>query len=166
MDTAGRMRGAGALTATGGTGPQRAISSGRGRAPGGATFRPAPGDAAGSARRPAAPAAAVGIGGPAALLALQEAGAAVAPVASAGTAAERDRRARRRGAELLEALRVLQLALLKEAAADADRLTELATLAGAEEAADPVLREAIAAIVLRARVELARRAVRPLLSRG
>jgi hypothetical protein len=160
MDTSGRMHGAGAPIAAGGTGPQRAILPGRGRAPGGAAFRPVLGDA-GSGRRPAAPAAAAGIGGPAALLALQEVGAAVAPAASADTAAERDRRARRRGAELLGALRALQLALLEAAAADAARLAELAALAGAEEAADPVLREAIAAIVLRARVELARRPLRP-----
>jgi hypothetical protein len=68
-----------------------------------------------------------------------------------------DRAARRRGHELLAALSGLQRALL----ADADDLEPLARLAGlAAEipaAADPRLKEAVAAIVLRARVELAKR---------
>ncbi len=68
-----------------------------------------------------------------------------------------DRAARRRGHELLAALSALQRALL----ADTGNPAPLARLAGlAEEipaASDPRLREVVAAIVLRARVELAKR---------
>jgi hypothetical protein len=69
---------------------------------------------------------------------------------------ERDRRARRRGEGLLASLAQLQLALLGDGGAAA-ALTQLAGLAQPSEiAADPALREAIAAIELRAAVELAR----------
>src|SRR5690606_13450144 len=117
-------------------------------------FRPPVGAAVGPAGPLVAPAAAGGTA-PAVLLALQEVG--NAPPPSAAPQAERDRRARRHGAALLKALRGLQLALLDGAEPDAARLAGLAALAEDEEAVDPVLREAIAAIVLRARVELARR---------
>jgi hypothetical protein len=94
------------------------------------------------AEAPAAPAAALAAG----LLALQE----------AAPAAERDARARRRGEALLRALSALQAELLG-GRADPARLEALATLAEGEQAADPALAEAVAAIALRARVELARR---------
>ena len=160
---AGRMQGGGSGGAaiavpvgagmTQGVGPLR---SGRRRATDGTLFRPAAGGAPGagasaSAARLAAAAA------PGALLAIQEAAGAPSSPASAA-AEERDRRARRRGGALIEALRDLQLALLDGAEGDVARLADLATLAEGEVVADPVLREAIAAIVLRARVELARRA--------
>lgn len=80
------------------------------------------------------------------LLALQEAG---------GDAVQ-DRAARRRGFDLLAELSALQRDLL---AADPDpaRLRRLADLADAvPEAADPGLRDAVAAIVTRARIEAAR----------
>jgi hypothetical protein len=82
---------------------------------------------------------------PVGLLALQEAG----PVA------ERDARARRRGEALLQSLSELQLGLLG-GRLDPARLRALAALVPGEEAADPALAAAIAAIRLRARVELAR----------
>jgi hypothetical protein len=70
----------------------------------------------------------------------------------------RNRAARRRGEDLLAALAALQRALLG-AGVSADRLAALADLVGAvPEAADPALRAAVAAIVLRARIELARHA--------
>ncbi|MBN8890954.1 MAG: hypothetical protein J0H91_11760, partial [Rhodospirillales bacterium] len=75
----------------------------------------------------------------------------------------RDRAARRRGQDLLAQLAGLQRALLAasgpgaaEASAGA-ALHRLSTLAEAvPQAADPRLRQAVAAIVLRSRVELAR----------
>ncbi|MEO3474493.1 flagellar assembly protein FliX [Roseomonas sp. CAU 1739] len=92
-----------------------------------------------AAARGVAPAQPIG------LLALQEAG----PVA------ERDARARHRGQALLRSLTDLQLALLG-GAMDPARLRDLAALVPGEEAADPALAAAMAAIRLRARVELAR----------
>lgn len=72
---------------------------------------------------------------------------------------ERDRSARRHGQSLLVALAALQGAMLAEAADDSggalDRLAGL--LAGMPAAADPGLAGVLAAIRLRARVELARR---------
>ena len=93
-------------------------------------------------------AAAQATAGPAAvgLLALQEAG----PVA------ERDARARRRGEGLLRELAGLQADLLA-GRADPARLRAIAALAEGETPADPALAGAIAAIALRARIELARR---------
>jgi hypothetical protein len=70
--------------------------------------------------------------------------------------AERDRRARRQGEGLLSALTRLQRALLGENGA-AQELTELCTLSAQSEVADdPALRDIVAAIRLRAAVELAR----------
>lgn len=86
-----------------------------------------------------APAQAIG------LLALQE----------AGPAAERDARARRRGEAMLQSLADLQLGLLG-GTIDPARLRALAAADPAEDAADPGLAAAVAAIRLRARVELAR----------
>jgi Class II flagellar assembly regulator len=81
------------------------------------------------------------------LLALQE---------EAGGGAARDREARRRGRDLLGELIALQRELLA-GAPGAARLARLAGLAEAvPEAADPRLREAVTAIVVRARVEAAR----------
>ncbi len=79
------------------------------------------------------------------LLALQE----YAPVA------ERDARAHKRGAALLRSLSDLQLGLLG-GGVDLARLRALAALVPGDEASDPALAAAIAAIRLRARVELAR----------
>lgn len=63
----------------------------------------------------------------------------------------------RQAESALDELRGLQLELLR-GGTDSVRLARLATLAGsAESAGDPVLREAVAAVRLRARVELARR---------
>jgi hypothetical protein len=96
------------------------------------------------------PAAASAIG----LLSLQE----TAP------AAERDARARRRGDAMLRELAALQRDLLA-GRADAGRLQVLADLAAGEAAADPALAEAIDAIALRVRIEIARRQTASFLSR-
>jgi hypothetical protein len=82
------------------------------------------------------------------MLALQE--------AESGTV--RDREARRRGEEILAALSRLQRALL-DGRRDIAALTQLADLAReVPAAADPALRQAVADVVLRARVELSRHA--------
>jgi len=65
-----------------------------------------------------------------------------------GPAKERNARAFRRGEDMLKELKALQLEL---------RLKELARLTEGEKPADPGLAEAVAAIALRARLELARR---------
>jgi hypothetical protein len=73
-----------------------------------------------------------------------------------GCEAPQDRAARRRGYDLLTGLRALHRALLAESP-DPEPLADLARLATqVPEAADPRLREVIAELVLRARVELAR----------
>ncbi len=98
----------------------------------------------GTAAVPVGEAAPVMLGG---MIALQE----------LGDECLEDRAARRRGHALLAALSALQRALLAETG-DPEPLMRLVGLA--EEvppAADPRLREAVAAIVLRARVELAKR---------
>jgi hypothetical protein len=82
----------------------------------------------------------VGLGG---MLALQEAPDEVA-----------DREARRRGHEMLEALAALQRSLLGIDGADPARLARLSEKV--PEARDPALREAVAAIALRARIEAVR----------
>jgi hypothetical protein len=69
--------------------------------------------------------------------------------------AEADAAARRRGHAILKELEGLQLGLLG-GAVDANRLSRLALLAEGEAGADPVLREILGEITLRARVELAR----------
>lgn len=102
-----------------------------GAAPGG------PGAAAG-----AAPLAPLGGG----LLALQE----------TTEAPARDADAARRGGEILAELDGLLLDLLS-GKRDPARLARLAALEHGEEGADPILREAVQGIALRARVELARR---------
>jgi len=98
-----------------------------------------------SAEAPAAsaPTGEVMLGG---MLALQE----------AESGAVRDREARRRGQEMLAALARLQRALL-EGHRDLPGLRRLAALAeDIPQAADPGLRQALADVALRARVELAR----------
>jgi Class II flagellar assembly regulator len=73
-----------------------------------------------------------------------------------GGEAPQDRAARRRGYDLLAGLRALHRALLADRA-DPGPLADLARLAAeVPEAADPRLREVVAELVLRARVELAR----------
>ena len=85
----------------------------------------------------------VALGG---MLALQE----------AESASVRDREARRHGQDMLAELLKLQRALL-EGRLDPALLHRLAALAGdVPVAADPALRQAVAEVVLRARVELAR----------
>jgi hypothetical protein len=101
--------------------------------------------AAGGAMRGAAAAGAMaplGLG----MLSLQE----------SGGGAERDAAARRRAESLLEELDGLQAELL-DGRRDTGRLARLAALEEGEAGADPGLREAVQAIVLRARIELARR---------
>jgi hypothetical protein len=110
------------------------------RAPAGA-FRLGP--ASGGAE--AAPAQGAAAPQGVALLALQE----------AAPAAERDARARRRGQALLKELSALQAGLLA-GRVDPARLRALAALSGGDPAADPALAAILAAISLRARVELAR----------
>jgi len=127
------LDGIGPTTPTG-RGPARAVA-------GGAGFRLPPER---TEALPAAPAAAeVTLGG---ILALQE----------AESLALRDREARRRGQEMLAALTRLQRALL-EGHRDLPGLRRLAALAeDIPPAADPDLAQALAAVALRARVELAR----------
>jgi len=86
--------------------------------------------------------AALGLG----LLAAQE----------AGEAPARNAAAHERATALLDALDGLQRDLLR-GGTDRGRLDRLAALEHGEEGADPALREAVQAIVLRAKVELARR---------
>ncbi len=120
-----------------------AAARGRGVRGGTGGFRVGGGAAAAAGTQAAeSPAAASAIG----LLALQE----TAP------AAERDARARRRGDAMLRELAALQRDLLA-GRADAGRLHVLAELAAGEAAADPALAEAVDAIALRVRIELARR---------
>jgi len=121
----------------------------RGAARGGSGFSIAAGG--GTAAREAMAAAEVvapGFG----LLALQE----------AGSGAERDAAAYQRASAILEELNGLQSALLGGGGDDPGRLERLAALESGEDGADPILREAVQGIVLRARVELARRSLHKL----
>lgn len=123
---------------TPGSGPAAPARAGRG----GSGFRLSVTEEAPTARAGAAAAAqAVDFG----LLSLQE----------GSTAEERDARARKRGLALLQELQEVQMALLG-GRLDPARLARLASLSVGEQAADPALAEAVAAIALRARVELAR----------
>ncbi len=97
----------------------------------------------------AAPAAAVAPLSLDALLALQQMPA----------EAVRDREAKRHGEAMLRLLGALQHTALGGGGDDAALLAELGGLAeGVPEAEDPRLRSAVAAVALRARIELARRA--------
>lgn len=127
-----------------GVGAGAATRVGRAARPGGGGFSIGGGAEASGAAAAQATAAPSAIG----LLALQE----TAP------AAERDARARRRGEAMLRELAELQAELLS-GRADPARLQALAALAEGEAAADPGLAEAVAAIALRARIELARRGI-------
>jgi hypothetical protein len=77
----------------------------------------------------------------------------------------RDAAARRRAASILDELQGLQADLLG-GRADPARLARLAALQSGEEGADPALREAVRAIGLRARIELARRGLDPQANRS
>jgi hypothetical protein len=122
------------MTAGGGAGRARAGSAAGG-------FSLGPGGPTGAAL----PAAAVSLGS---MLALQEAGA--EPV--------RDRAARRHGHAMLQLLVALQRAMLGGGSGDEAELGRLAALSAEIPAAsDPGLRQAVAAIALRASIELARR---------
>lgn len=101
--------------------------------------------ALGTATGTAATAAAAAVG--LSLLAVQE----------KGDRRERDAAACRRAAALLDELQGLQAELLG-GVPDPARLERLAALTNGEEGADPGLREAVRAVALRARIELARRA--------
>ncbi|MBX6742012.1 MAG: hypothetical protein IRY87_08190 [Acetobacteraceae bacterium] len=72
-------------------------------------------------------------------------------------AAERDAAARQRAESILNELQGLQADILAGGDTAPDRLARLAALETGEDGADPGLREAVQAIVLRAKVELARR---------
>jgi hypothetical protein len=91
-------------------------------------------------------AAPVGLG----LLALQEGG------QEGGDRARRDRAATARAESILQELQTLQRGLLHDAP-DMKGLERLAAFETGEDGADPFLRDAVQAIVLRAKVELARR---------
>ena len=73
-----------------------------------------------------------------------------------GGRAGRDEAARRRATCILDELRGLQAELLG-GRPDSARLARIAALQAGEDGADPGLREAVRAVALRARVELARR---------
>lgn len=95
------------------------------------------------------------------------AGPAAAPDAPAGLLAlqeredgpARDRAARQRGRAILDALAALQRDLLAGRLDPAGLERLVAGLDGGEDAADPALRSVLKAVVLRARVELARSAM-------
>jgi hypothetical protein len=59
---------------------------------------------------------------------------------------------------MLQELKALQLELL-EGRADPGRLEQLSRLTEGEKPADPILAEALEAVVLRARLELAKRGI-------
>lgn len=128
-----------------GVGGGTAVRSGRGARGGSGFAVGVAGEAqgAGAARAAMAPAAA-------GLLALQE----------GAPAPGRDARAARRARALLRELAALQAELLA-GRDDPARLADLAALTEGETAADPALAAALAAIVTRARVELARRGMGP-----
>lgn len=77
-----------------------------------------------------------------------------------GGRAGRDATARRRAASILDELQGLQAELLG-GRADSARLARLAALQSGEDGADPGLRDAVRAVALRARIELARRVPLP-----
>lgn len=121
-------------------GPAPVVGGGRAARGGGGAFR-VPDRAQGAEASAVAPAMAVGLS---AMLALQE-----MPDPTVG-----DREARRHGQALLDELSALQRSMLAGGAPDPGRLARLA--AAVPSATDPRLRETVAAIALRARIELAR----------
>nr|WP_256476202.1 flagellar assembly protein FliX [Siccirubricoccus soli] len=132
------MRGVGGVGGAGRVSGRR----GSGRAGAGGFALPAGGAEAGARTEAAATAAPIGL----ALLALQE----------HGGERRRDVAARHRAGALLAELDGLQRELLA-GGADLERLRRLAALQQGEAAEDPGLQEALEAIQLRARIELARR---------
>jgi hypothetical protein len=130
------MREVGRVAAGGAARAGRATGRGAGGFTVGQPGDPRTAEAAGTAA-----ASAVGLG----LLALQE----------GGDRAARDQAARRRAESMLQELQELQRDLLRDGP-DTTRLERLAALETGEEGADPILRDAVRAIVLRVRVELAR----------
>lgn len=98
-----------------------------------------------------------GVAGSAALGGLVPVGLGMLALQESGSAAERDAAARRRAESILQELQGLQAEILAGGDVGPDRLARLAALEAGEEGADPGLREAVQAIVLRAKVELARR---------
>lgn len=134
------------MTVVKGVGAGAAVAGGRPARAAAGSFR-LPAGAAGTMGSMAGVAAAAEVGLPG-MLALQEVQA--EPVA--------DREARRHGQAMLAELAALQRSLLGAGADDLARLERLA--AGGPEAEDPSLRAAVAAIRLRARIELARREAR------
>ena len=131
-----------AIDGIGRTGTARLGARGPARNPAGAFSVPAEAATATAETAEAAPAAAL-----ASMLSLQELG---------GNAAQ-DREARRHGQEVLAALATLQRALLVSGddAAALQQLGEM--LAAVPRASDPRLAAIVSAIVVRAKVELARR---------
>jgi hypothetical protein len=95
-------------------------------------------------------------GGPAAASATAAVGLSLLAVQENGGRAGRDAAARRRAASLLDELQGLQAELLG-GRPDPGRLGRLAALQTGEDGAEPELREAVRAVALRARIELARR---------
>ena len=92
--------------------------------------------------------AAAGVAAPSlGLLSLQESGAATGRNAAAWL----------RAADILDELQGLQGDLLAGGTGDPDRLARLAALDSGEEGADAVLQALVEAVVLRAKIELARR---------
>ena len=134
------VKGLGPVAAPAGTGPVGAGPAGAGRGAGPSGFSVSVGANPAVAMTP-------GVAALDGLLLLQE----------VEGAPERDRRARKHGRAMLDALSRLQLGLL-DADGGADALANLSALAEhCPEAADPGLRDLLGAVSLRARVELARR---------
>ncbi|WP_343895666.1 flagellar assembly protein FliX [Craurococcus roseus] len=148
------MRGVSGVSKGGAAGPARGNGAARRSAGGFSVGGPGGAEALGAAA-PApdgiGAAAAVGLS----LLAAQEGG---------GRGAGRDAAARRRVASILDELNGLQAELLGRRV-DPARLTRLAALGEGEEGTDAGLRDAVRAVALRARIELARRTMDPSASR-
>ncbi|WP_338662524.1 flagellar assembly protein FliX [Pararoseomonas sp. SCSIO 73927] len=132
------------MAGIGGVGWARGGQGARGAARPGGAFR-LPGVARSAEAAGAAPTAAAA---PIGLLAMH----------GADEAAERDRRGAARARDLLRELSALQAGLLR-GTVDPDGLARIALLAEGESPEDPVLRDALTGIALRARVELARRGI-------
>jgi hypothetical protein len=124
------------------------VSAGGTAGPGRAAGRARPGFALPEGREAPAEATAVAATGTVGLglLAVQE----------GGDRAARDQMARARAESILQELQALQHGLLQDEA-DMKGLERLAAYQTGEAGADPLLRDAVEAIVLRAKVELARR---------
>lgn len=101
--------------------------------------------------------------GPERTMAVAALGSGLLGLQESGEAAARDAAAARRGNSLLEELQGLQVELLR-GGADPRRLARLAALGEGDDGADPGLRDAVQAIGLRARIELARRGWSPAMS--